>query len=252
MEAALVARTRGHDVTLYEKGEKLGGQLLVADYSEMKWALRNYRDYLIHQMDKLNVDVHLGEALTPEMVEEGGYDAVIAAIGSRPKMPGIPGIDDPRVCNVFGVYGHEEELGEHVVIVGGGTTAMETGYHLAEEFGIDVTILECDAVLARDTPPVHCRAVMEKIWDACEKLTAHTKALVKGITEEGVVYTDEEGVEHVVPADTIVIATGMEPLMDQAMAFHGHGAQLITVGDSQKPGNVLSLTRSAWFATMQL
>ena len=67
MKAAIVATQRGHKVTIFEKGEALGGQLNISDYSERKWAIKSYRDYLVGQVKKLGIPGKLNTALTPQM-----------------------------------------------------------------------------------------------------------------------------------------------------------------------------------------
>ena len=126
MRAALYLSRRGHSVTLYEKSDKLGGQLLHADYSSFKWPLRDYKDYLIAQLSKSAVDVKLNTAATPALIAEEEFDAIIAALGATPKFPPIPGLLDETgapvsgVYNPIEVYGREQELGKDIVVIGGG------------------------------------------------------------------------------------------------------------------------------------
>lgn len=84
MRAALYLCQRSHSVTLYEKSDKLGGQLLHADYSSFKWPLRDYKNYLIAQLEKSAVDVKLSTTATPELLAVEEYDAIIAALGAAP------------------------------------------------------------------------------------------------------------------------------------------------------------------------
>ena len=97
MKAALVAADRGHRVTLFEASDALGGQLKHADHLPDKWALRNYKNYLISELEKSTVTVKLGTEADPAALEAEGYDAVIAGLGSKPKTAPVPGADDPRI-----------------------------------------------------------------------------------------------------------------------------------------------------------
>lgn len=90
MRTALYLADRGHKVTIYEKEEKLGGAIKHADYIPFKWTLKDYKNYLIRQVEKKGIHVVLNTTATPEMVEDR-YDAVIAAVGAQPVIPPIPG-----------------------------------------------------------------------------------------------------------------------------------------------------------------
>ena len=83
MRAALFCRQRGHSVVLFEKTEKLGGQLYHTDYTSFKWTLRRYRDYLKEQLVKTGVEVRMNTEASPEMIESEGFDAVIEFASRR-------------------------------------------------------------------------------------------------------------------------------------------------------------------------
>ena len=165
MEAALTARDRGHQVTLFEATDALGGQLRHADYPEFKWPLRNFRDYMIRQVLKSNIDLHLGEAATPELIRAGGYDAVILALGALPARPPIPGAEGENVWMPIDVYGHEGELGRKVTVIGGGEIGAETGLYLAE-CGHQVTLLTRQDRVAPNATCTHYREMFEERWEA--------------------------------------------------------------------------------------
>ena len=93
MEAARVAAARGHRVTLIEKAEKLGGQLLLAAAPPHKSGLERLTEYLRTQMDRLGVKVQLGREATPATIEEAKPDVLILATGAIPAIPPIPGAD---------------------------------------------------------------------------------------------------------------------------------------------------------------
>ena len=118
MKAALTAAERGHKVTLFEAQDHLGGQLIHADYMSFKIPLRRYKEYLIRQVGEAGVEVRLNTKATPEMLNAGGYDAVIAACGSTPKKLDIPGTGNENVYAPIDVFGHEDELGENILVIG--------------------------------------------------------------------------------------------------------------------------------------
>ena len=91
MRAAMVCAQRGHQVTLFEKSGVLGGQAIHSDYVYGKWGIQRFKNWEILQCEKLGVDIRLNTEATPEMIEYGGYNAVIAATGAAPKHLNIPG-----------------------------------------------------------------------------------------------------------------------------------------------------------------
>lgn len=252
MEAALVLDERGHDVVVYEKSDKLGGQLNIVDHAPKKWALRQYRDHLIHQLDKRGIEVKLQTELDTDEIERQGFDVVFAATGAKTAIPDIPGVDGANVFDLFDVYGETDPFGKHVVVVGGGTNAIEAAMHLAEELGHDVTLLGRNAVIGKDMPPTHYRTMMQAAWEAIDSLEIVTQAAVSSIDEKGVTYIDCDGNEHFVEADSVVIAAGMSPSRDAALKLVSPHARVIILGDSREVGNIMELTREAYFAASQI
>lgn len=154
MEAAIVAAQRGHQVILYEKNYFLGGQLRHADFASFKWPLRDFKDYLIRQVNKAGVEVLLSTEATPEMIKAKGYDAILVAVGAEPATLDIPGAHGDNVWKPIDVYVREKELGENVVVIGGSEIGVETGMYLAEN-GHKVTVLTRQKELATDATPIH-------------------------------------------------------------------------------------------------
>lgn len=116
MEAAMVAARRGHDVTLLEKEDHLGGKLVFSRQAAFKKDLEKFLDYQIHMMEKLGVQVRLGVTATAELVAAMEPDAVLAAVGADPVVPPIPGVEGSNVitaeqCYEKGLRG--EDLGRH-------------------------------------------------------------------------------------------------------------------------------------------
>ena len=96
MYAALTASKRGHDVTLYESAHQLGGAINFASHVPFKRSLAGFRDYLVSQIEKSDVQVYLGEKAEKSVLMDQGYEAVIAAVGAVPIVPPIKGVEN--VC----------------------------------------------------------------------------------------------------------------------------------------------------------
>jgi thioredoxin reductase len=257
MRAALYLADRGHQVTLYEKSGKLGGQLLHADYSSFKWPLKEYKDYLIAQLEKSPVDVKLNTAATPEGIAAEEFDAVIAALGAAPKFPPIPGLLDetgapiPGVYNPIEVYGKEQELGKNVVVIGGGEIGMETAMYLAEN-GHDVTILSRQKKFAAEADRVHYYSMFADAWGKLPNLTPIKRATTTAVSPDAVTYVDKKGESHDLPWDSVVACGGMQPLQDEALTFADVVDTFIIIGDNEATGNVQSATRSAYAAAARI
>lgn len=263
LEAAIVAAQRGHQVTLYEKSQILGGQLIHSEYSSFKWPLKNFKDYLIGQLKKLAVDVRIGTEAIPGLIKAGGYDAVITATGAKPNYPDIPGIHASKVLTCLDVYGREQELGANVVIVGGSELGTETGMYLAEK-GHNVTILTRKAALAHDSSPLHYITMAgEKqlpggmplfipAWANYANLRGITGVTTTKIEEQKVTYVDAGGNEQTIDADSVVISGGMNALQDEALRFYDTAGRFFMVGDCNSVGNVQKCMREAFAAAAQI
>ncbi len=245
MEAALLASKRGHDVTLYEKENKLGGLINATEGIDIKWTLINYRDYMIRQIEKSAVSVKLGVAADAGLLRGENYDEVIVAIGSEPAYPPIPGVHGENVIPAIETVAREPEMSHEVVVVGGGEIGVEMGLHLAKH-GHEVTLLEMGSILSPESVPVHFRSLFEKAWETQEGFTYHLNAKVTAITPDGVTYVDGDGAEHTLSAKTVVLAAGMKAKQAEAMAMMDGNVRTHMIGDCDKVGCIQTGVRAAY------
>lgn len=244
MKAALVANERGHDVVLFEKQSELGGLLNCADYPEFKWPLKSFKEWLVRQVEKSKIDVRLETYVTPHMITEGGFDAVIVAIGADSVRPDIPGVEGANVWLPEEVYSSESHLGQRVAVVGGGEIGTETALYLAE-CGHDVLVLTRQQLLASGAVPIHYREMFEERWQKCERFSYATCARTVEISETGVRYLDARGNEHFAAADSVVVAGGRQAKNDEALAFYGTADYFRHIGDCHTPDSVRLCMRHA-------
>ena len=250
MRTALYLAERGHKVTIYEKEQELGGAIRHADYIPFKWTLRDYKNYLIHQVHKHGIKVVLGTAATPEMVEDR-YDAVIAAVGAQPVIPGIPGAKGENVTVATDAIMHSEKIGKNVVVIGGGEVGVETGMFLAQK-GHSVTVIEMRDQLAADTTVMHYRSMFTDAWEAIPDFHYVLNATAKEIAADHVTYTDKDGVDHDLPADSVILSVGMRSKADEALSFYGTNPGFYMVGDCRKPGTIQTTNRSAYVISQNI
>jgi NADPH-dependent 2,4-dienoyl-CoA reductase/sulfur reductase-like enzyme len=252
MKAAITAAERGHSVTLYEKNGYLGGLLHHSDFSSYKWPLKNYKDYLVRNVEKTGVQVLLNTEATPEMIRAKGYDAVIAALGAAPTMTRIPGFDGDNVYNVMDVYEKEKELGKNIVFIGGGEYGVETAMFLAKA-GHKTTILTNAKTLMK-VERVHYPEYIVDAYDYLDNFYYLLEVTPKRISKGKVTYTDTDGKEKSIKADSVVIYAGLKARQDDALAFSDSaGSAFHIIGDcTGRGGDVQKVTRSAYFAAAQI
>ena len=245
-----MAAQRGHNVTLYEKTGRLGGQILVTENVDFKWPLQSLRKYLAHQIGKSSVQVRFDCAPTPEQLQAENYDVIIAAVGAEPVVPSIPGTELPHVMDGHSAYHRVNEIGQRVVIIGGGEIGVETGIYLAR-MGKDVTVFEMRSMLAEDSTPVHYYKMFRDEWEKLSNFTGVCNAKVSCITPDGVAYRNADGNEHSVPADTVIVATGVRAMSEEALRYSGISKYFYMIGDCRKAGNIQKCMRSAFLTANQ-
>ena len=150
-----------------------------AGYFSFKYPVKDYMNWLIAQVNKSGIEVKLNTRATAETVQ--GYDAVIVAIGAEPLILPVPGVE--QVKPAIDVLGHEDTLGDNVILIGGGQVGCETALHLAQ-LGKRVTVVEMQAELAPDASTTGRNELMTEIarepnfipltGARCQSVTAHS------------------------------------------------------------------------------
>lgn len=245
MMAALTAKDRGHQVTLFEATDKLGGALKFADYVSFKYALRDYKDYLVRQVEKSGIDVRMNTQAGPD--DLAGYDAVIAAVGAQPLVPPISGVD--AIPAATAIYGKEDTLGGTVIVIGGGQVGCETAMHLAK-LGKSVTVVEMQSALAPDASKTHRDELMVEIGKE-SNFHALTGAKCTAVTPTSVTY-EQDGQSRTITADNVVLAAGMKAKVAEADALMGLTEEFAEIGDCVRARTVEWATKEGFYAAMRL
>lgn len=245
MRCALFLKDRGHTPVLYEAEPVLGGQIVHADYADFKWTLKDYKNWLIYQLDKKGIEYHVSTKATPEMIAAANFDAVVVANGAEMLTLPIPGVDKDKLVYALEAFAHPEKLGRKVVVIGGGEVGVETALYIAKN-GHDTTVVEMRDQLSADSTAIHYYSMFKEAWEAEPNFHGITGVKVARIEPNAVVYTDKEGKEHSLPADSVVMCAGRVPRDGEAMAFYGSAPEFYTIGDCKKPASVQQGNRHAW------
>ncbi|MBU6134240.1 FAD-dependent oxidoreductase [Clostridium tertium] len=236
LEAAIVSAKRGHKVTLWEKGEKLGGNLIPASVPKFKDDLKRLIRYYEIQMDKLGVNVVTEKNSTSNEILEENPDVVILGTGSTPLVPRLPGINGSNVHAAIDVLSNNTNLGENVIIAGGGFVGCETAVHLAEQ-GKKVTIIEMkERILAEPMPFNNLLALSSMVAENGINILTSTK-LVE-IKDNEVIVEKVDGATESVACDSVIIALGFRSQENIKAELEGKVKDIRVIGDALAPRKV--------------
>ena len=241
MQAAVTAAKQGHDVTLCEKSDRLGGAITCEENVPFKATLASYLKLQEEELEKAGVRVRLNTEVTPAYAEKGGYDAVIAALGSEAVKPPIPGIDGSTVLDAETAYRNPELCGRRTVILGAGLVGTELAIYL-HSLGKEPVILELARSMRADGAFMHASVVRIELEK--RRIPVHFSTAAQRIDADGV--TCEDGCFF--PADTVVYATGRRPLYEEAAALSGTASSFAFAGDCAGVKNIMNATKTGWQA----
>ena len=249
MEAARMAALRGHEVTLFEKEDEFGGHMREASVPAFKEDIKPLIEWLSTQVKKLRVKVELGKEATPEIIAEMKPDVVIVATGSTPLIPKIPGIEKRVVAIATDVLLAKAEVGDKVVVAGGGLVGCETSLFLAKK-GKQVTIVEMLPDIAIDVEMISKFTLMGLLAEKGVKWVTNTK--IEEITDEGVITFDKSLRRQTIKADTVVLAMGFKSNKKLHKALEGKVPELYAIGDCVEPRKIIHAIHEGSFIARQI
>lgn len=249
MEAAITADQRGHDVTLVEKQDHLGGNLIPAGSAYFKEDYQKLAKVLEKRIYKNKVEICLNTEATPEFVKEFDPDAIFVAVGSKELKPRIPGLhESEKVIMAIDAELHPEKLGKKVVVMGGGLVGSEGAIGWNHD-GHEITIIEMKPELAMECNSFYRGGLLPRIYDAA-KVLCNTK--VKAVVEDGVLVEDNEGKEFVVEADSVVCALGFRPDYHLVDSLSDLVDEYYIIGDCAKVGKVYEAMSTAYYSALRV
>ena len=253
LTAAHTLLHRGFKVTVIEKDEKPGGQVITASTCHLKGKLYWAIEDLMTNVAKLGGEVKLGCDMTAEQIAEMKPYAVVVATGGTPIRPkSIPGIDlDTVVLAPEIIMGEKKIENKKVVVVGSGITGLEVTEFL-NDAGCEVTVIEMAPEVA---PGAWFQLVddeMERIKPFGTKFMTGTKLV--GIEPGKVLVEDvKTGAKSALEADNVVLSLGVRPVNDMVTKLVGCGIhKVVTVGDAKKSGTIADATHSAYDTVMKI
>jgi 2,4-dienoyl-CoA reductase (NADPH2) len=260
---AMVAAQRGHRVTLWDKADRIGGQLNMAKVVPGKEEFVGLVDWMARMLEHPGIELRLGRA--PTVDDLRGADEVVIATGVRPRDPGIAGQDGPNVVSYVDVLAGGAEVGRRVAVVGAGGIGFDTADYLTHPGGPTPTEelprwlrewgvtdpeahrggLEPDGarpepsareitLLQRKAEKVGKRLGKTTGWIHRASLAMRGVRMVPGVTYERI---DGDGLHlrvgdeaRLVEADTVVLCAGQEPERGLADALAAEGIACHVIG----------------------
>ncbi|MGB1087991.1 MAG: FAD-dependent oxidoreductase, partial [Alphaproteobacteria bacterium] len=259
-----IAAERGHNVTLFDKADEIGGQFNYAKRIPGKEEFYETLRYYKRQLEVVNVDVHLGTEATAESLQEGGFDEVVIATGIAPRTPQIEGIDHPMVVPYIDAILGRREIGKSVAIIGAGGIGFDVAElvsHKGKSAALDIDLFAKEWGVDFKNHPRGGVTGVEPIVEAADReiylMQRKTTGVGKGLGKttgwthrlalarrgvrmmNGIEYLriHDDGFDVLVgndpqtlPVDTVIVCAGQTPLRDLYDALDGSGVKTSLIG----------------------
>ena len=281
INAAVAAYDRGHDVSLFERDVRPGGQLYLAAAAPGRSEFAEFAKNLASQIEHRDIKLHLNTEINGQTIEmiidKEKPDHIILATGASSITPPIPGVDLPNVVQAWDVLAGKVYTGKEVIIVGGGAVGVETALFLAEKGTLSGEALkfllinhaeDCETlyeIATRGTKHILILEMLDKIgkdfgkttrWTMLKDLSTFgidskigTKAVE--ITESGIIIETEKGLEKLA-ADTIVLAAGSGPENQLASMIEKTQIPFTIIGDAKNTGMAFDAVHQGFKAGMNV
>jgi 2,4-dienoyl-CoA reductase-like NADH-dependent reductase (Old Yellow Enzyme family)/thioredoxin reductase len=277
MKAACTAAERGHEVFLVEKEDRLGGQLLLNELIPGRHEIVTAARDLENNLRALQVKVLLSTEADASFVKERDVDVVVVATGASPLLPDMPGIKSEKVVTAWDLLSGNARPGKRVVVIGGNAVGLETALYLGSQGTVtpetlyfllvnraesmettetllnrgnkEVTVVEMTKKAGIDIGSSTRWTVMAELRRLGVKIMTGAKAIE--INKEGV-EIEKDGSKDLLPADTVVIASGSKPDTKLAEAVKGVVPEIHVIGDARSPRNALEAIREGFLTGLKI
>ena len=238
MEAARIARLRGHRVSLYDQQKKLGGQINLAVIPPHKEELKNILEYLSYQMKALRISVKLGVRVDSGMIQKIKPDVVVIATGAKPILPSFEGSLPPKLLTPQEVLEKRLPKEESFLVIGGGSLGCELAEYLAEK-GKKVSVVEILDQIALDAESNARKLLTQRLAE--KKVPLYTRSRVQKFEGNRACGVNESGERFEVSADVVVAAMGAQPvpLIPKGLEKMRPAPEIYTIGDCRQAGKIM-------------
>lgn len=242
MTAAWMMAKRGHDVTLYEKSDRVGGQYYLASIAPFKHSISRAIKNQYHFCDKYGVKIHMNTEATKELLEAEKFEAVILATGGSPLVPNIPGIHGENVFTAHDMIDAKVMPAGELLVIGGGIVGLEAGEMLAENFN-EVTIVEMtDNFGGNLADKIKC-LMFKRLKELDVKLMSNTK--VKKFTADGAVCESADQEIVLSGYDAIILAMGARAYNPLEEAAKSVCSEVYVIGDAVRARDAMAAIEDA-------
>jgi NADPH-dependent 2,4-dienoyl-CoA reductase/sulfur reductase-like enzyme len=232
--AAYTAARRGHEVILCEKESEVGGILKSEQALQFKHEMYELSGTYKKLAQQAGVEIRLNTEVTPEYVEKEKPDALIIAVGSKPLVPPIKGLDGDNVVVVNNYYLEKDKVTDDVVVFGGGLAGCECAIHLGME-GKKVHLVEMRDMLAPDANVRHRPLLLKEID---KYVTVHTGYKGLEVTKEGIICEDKDGNKQLVPGSSVICALGQRSRTGVVDKLRNTAPYVSVIGDASKVSTI--------------
>lgn len=234
MQCAVVAAEKGHDVSLYEAKEKLGGQLVTASHGPYgDEEFMRLVKYLERRCKQEGVKINLNTKVSRKTFDPlHGPDVIVLASGSSIEKVDVPGIDKSNVVLAHDVIEGNVDIGKKVVIFGGRGLGIATAQYLINKGGYEITLVESAKKLGRDVNPSYIWRYMKKLKEGAVKIYALSN--LKEIKDNSIMVSTPDG-DIEIGCDNLILASPQVSNSDIAEELEYVCGEIHTVGDAVKP-----------------
>jgi NADPH-dependent 2,4-dienoyl-CoA reductase/sulfur reductase-like enzyme len=238
MEAARIARLRGHRVSLYDQQKKLGGQLNLAVIPPHKEELKNILEYLSYQTKALKIPVKLGVRVDSALIQKTKPEVVVIATGSKPALPVFEGNLPSKVLTPQEVLEKKLPQGESFLVMGGGSLGCELAEYLAQK-GKKVSVVEIFGQIAADAESNARKLLLQRLAE--KKVSVYAGSRVQRCEENKACGIKDSGERVEVPAEVVVAAVGAQPvpLAIEGLKKMKPALEIYTIGDCRQAGKIM-------------
>ena len=288
VECAVTAAQRGHDVTILEKSDRIGGRLNPGSKPGIKFDIVNYIEFMKNRLEKAEKEyglkVKLNTEATPELIKKEKFDKVVVSAGTKDVVLPVAGVDKNKWYQAVDILEHPEKIkgAKKVVVIGGGVVGCETAFYLNKEFGMEATVVEMTEYMMNHTCTANRGYLLKYMYDSGVKLFNCTKLL--SIEDKGVKVlrnmdksvpnpyltwnpilpenvlnplapkVKEKNEEQFIEADAVIMAAGGRPDENLFLDIQQKCPEIevYNIGDSFKGGKVFEATKSGYNCALNL